>query len=334
MSEQARVRVAVENAGIRYRVGDVKAVGLKDFLMKRLRGRNDVKDFWADRGISFELRDGDLLGIIGGNGAGKSTLLKAIAGILRPKEGSIRCRGRIAALLELATGFDGQLTVKENTYLRGAMLGFSRKFMNAAYEGIVDYAGLKEFENREFRQLSSGMKSRLAFAVSSLVKPDILILDEVLSVGDGAFKVKSEAKMKELITSGAVTILVSHSIGQIRAMCNKVLWLEKGHQVEFTDDVNGCCDRYEEYLRKEAALYFFSPNGGERIAGPEVLFRRLGDRHGDVPTAVRPGHSFVAWRDADHWPWGLRREGVVKVSGWRNFIAEWKKDDPGDEYCR
>lgn len=252
MSEQARVRVAVENAGIRYRVGDVKAVGLKDFLMKRLRGRNDVKDFWADRGISFELRDGDLLGIIGGNGAGKSTLLKAIAGILRPKEGSIRCRGRIAALLELATGFDGQLTVKENTYLRGAMLGFSRKFMDAAYEGIVDYAGLKEFENREFRQLSSGMKSRLAFAVSSLVKPDILILDEVLSVGDGAFKAKSETKMRELITSGAVTILVSHSLPQIRSMCNKILWLHKGRQVVFTDDVEGACDSYEEFQKQDA----------------------------------------------------------------------------------
>lgn len=249
MSERTIPRVVVRNAGIRYKVGDVKAVGLKDFLLKRLRGRNDVRDFWADRGISFELHDGDLLGIIGGNGAGKSTLLKAIAGIIRPKEGSIRCRGRVAALLELATGFDGQLTVKENTYLRGAMLGFSRKFMNATYESIVDYAGLKEFEHREFRQLSSGMKSRLAFAVSSLVKPDILILDEVLSVGDGAFKVKSEAKMKELIASGAVTILVSHSIGQIRSMCNKVLWLDKGRQIEFTSDVAGCCERYESFLK-------------------------------------------------------------------------------------
>lgn len=271
MSEQARVRVAVENAGIRYKVGDVKAVGLKDFLMKRLRGRNDVQDFWADRGISFELRDGDLLGIIGGNGAGKSTLLKAIAGIIRPKEGSIRCRGRIAALLELATGFDGQLTVKENTYLRGAMLGFSRKFMDAVYEGIVAYAGLKEFEHREFRQLSSGMKSRLAFAVSSLVKPDILILDEVLSVGDGAFKAKSESKMKELIASGAVTILVSHSTGQIRAMCNKILWLHRGEQVVFTDDVEGACDSYEEFLK----------NGGAPVYDPVMAKARIEARRAE-----------------------------------------------------
>ena len=189
-----------------------------------------------------------MLGIIGTNGAGKSTLLKAVSGIMRPSEGSIIRRGTIAALLELGSGFDGDLTVKENAYLRGAMLGYTRKFMDETYEQIIDFAELKEFEDRPFKQLSSGMKSRLAFSIASLVKPDILILDEVLSVGDGAFRKKSEAKMKEIINSGATTILVSHSLNQVRSMCSKILWLHKGRQITFGSDVQKICDDYQRFL--------------------------------------------------------------------------------------
>ena len=156
--------------------------------------------------------------------------------------------GNIAALLELGSGFDGDLTVRENTYLRGAMLGYTRRFMDETYEQIIDFAELREFENRPFKQLSSGMKSRLAFSIASLVNPDILILDEVLSVGDGAFRKKSEAKMREIITGGATTILVSHSIQQVREMCSKVLWLHKGRQIEFGSDVKGICDKYQAML--------------------------------------------------------------------------------------
>ena len=158
---------------------------------------------------------------------------------------------RSAALLELGSGFDGDLTVRENTYLRGAMLGYTRKFMDETYGQIIDFAKLKEFEDRPFKQLSSGMKSRLAFSIASLVEPDILILDEVLSVGDGAFRKKSEAKMKEIINGGATTILVSHSLNQIRQMCSKILWLDKGRQVEFGSDVQGICDRYAEFLEEK-----------------------------------------------------------------------------------
>ena len=158
--------------------------------------------------------------------------------------------GTIAALLELGSGFDGDLTVRENTYLRGAMLGYTRRFMDETYGQIIEFAELQEFEDRPFKQLSSGMKSRLAFSIASLVEPDILILDEVLSVGDGAFRKKSEAKMKEIINGGATTILVSHSLGQIRQMCSKILWLDKGRQVEFGSDVQGICDRYQEFLEK------------------------------------------------------------------------------------
>lgn len=240
----------VNNVSILYRVGDFKNIGLKEYVMRRLKGNYHVSEFWADRDISFSLEKGDMLGIIGANGAGKSTLLKVISGIMIPTEGSMSCKGSVAALLELGSGFDDDLTVKENAYLRGAMLGYTRSFMNKTYEQIVEFAELKEFENHSFRQLSSGMKSRLAFSIASLVRPDILILDEVLSVGDGAFRKKSEAKMREIISSGATTILVSHSIEQVREMCNKILWLHKGRQVEFGDDVQGICDRYEAFLEE------------------------------------------------------------------------------------
>lgn len=238
----------VKNVSIKYITGDFKSIGLKEYVVRRLKGNYTVKEFWANRNITFNLEEGDMLGIIGTNGAGKSTLLKAVSGIMRPSEGSIIRHGTIAALLELGSGFDGDLTVKENAYLRGAMLGYTRKFMDETYEQIIDFAELKEFEDRPFKQLSSGMKSRLAFSIASMVRPDILILDEVLSVGDGAFRKKSEAKMKEIINGGATTILVSHSLNQVRSMCSKILWLHKGRQITFGSDVQKICDDYQSFL--------------------------------------------------------------------------------------
>ncbi len=238
----------VKNVSIKYITGDFKSIGLKEYVVRRLKGDYHVKEFWANRNITFSLNEGDMLGIIGTNGAGKSTLLKAVSGIMRPSEGSITRHGTIAALLELGSGFDGDLTVKENAYLRGAMLGYTRRFMDETYEQIIDFAELKEFEDRPFKQLSSGMKSRLAFSIASLVKPDILILDEVLSVGDGAFRKKSETKMKEIINGGATTILVSHSLNQVRSMCSKILWLHKGRQITFGSDVQKICDDYQSFL--------------------------------------------------------------------------------------
>lgn len=240
--------IECNNVSICYKTGDFKSIGLKEYVMRRLTGNYHVKEFWADRHVTFTLEKGEMLGIIGTNGAGKSTLLKAISGIMEPTEGYVRREGSIAALLELASGFDGDLTVRENTYLRGAMLGYTRKFMDEMYSEIIAFAELEEFQERPFKQLSSGMKSRLAFSIASLVQPDILILDEVLSVGDGAFRKKSEQKMKEIITGGATTILVSHSIAQVRELCDKILWLHKGRQIEFGDDVQGICDRYQEVM--------------------------------------------------------------------------------------
>ena len=240
--------IKANNVSIRYIKGDFKSIGLKEYVMRRITGNYKVIEFWADRDVSFALEKGDMLGIIGTNGAGKSTLLKAVSGIMIPTEGNMEINGSIAALLELGSGFDGDLTVRENTYLRGAMLGYTRSFMNEMYDSIIEFAELKDFQEQPFKQLSSGMKSRLAFSIACLVKPDILILDEVLSVGDGAFRKKSEAKMKEILASGVTGILVSHSISQVRSMCNKILWLDHGKQIAFSDEVELYCDAYEEFL--------------------------------------------------------------------------------------
>ena len=238
----------LNHVSIRYMTGDFKDIGLKEYVLRKLKGSYHVNEFWADRDITFSLEKGDMLGIIGANGAGKSTLLKAVAGIMEPTEGWARHEGNVVALLELASVFDGELTVKENAYLRGAMLGYTRRFMDEKYDQIIAFAELQAFQDRPFKQLSSGMRSRLAFSIASLVQPDILILDEVLSVGDGAFRKKSEKKMHEIINSGATTILVSHSLDQIRQLCSKVLWLHKGRQLAFGDDVQGICDRYQAFL--------------------------------------------------------------------------------------
>lgn len=243
----------LDGVSILYKTGDFRNIGLKETLIRKLKGTYRVTEFWADRDISFSLEQGDMLGIIGVNGAGKSTLLKAIAGIMTPSLGTIKRKGNVAALLELSSGFDPDLSVKQNAYLRGAMLGYTRKFMDERYQDILDFAELRDFEDRPFKQLSTGMQSRLAFSIASLVQPDILILDEVLSVGDGAFAAKSAAKMREIIGRGATTILVSHSLEQIRALCNKALWLDHGRQIEF-GEANRVCDQYQAFLNGEITL--------------------------------------------------------------------------------
>ena len=240
--------IQANNVSIRYITGDFQDIGLKEYVMRRLKGNYHVTEFWADRDVTFSLEKGDMMGIIGSNGAGTSTLLKAVSGIMAPTKGEMEINGSIAALLELGSGFDGDLTVRENTYLRGAMLGYNRKFMDDMYEKIIDFAELKDFQDRPFKQLSSGMKSRLAFSIACLVNPDILILDEVLSVGDGAFRKKSGDKMKQILSGGVTGILVSHSVDQVREMCNKILWLDHGKQIYFGSETETVCNAYEEFL--------------------------------------------------------------------------------------
>lgn len=238
----------VNHATIEYKIGDFRDIGLKEWVMRHLTHNYHIEVFQAVNDVTFDLYKGDMLGIIGSNGAGKSTLLKAVSGIMVPSKGDILRTGNVSALLELASGFDGDLTVKENTYLRGAMLGYTRRFMDEKWKEIIEFSELQGFESRPFKQLSTGMQSRLGFAIASLIEPDLLILDEVLSVGDGAFQEKSGKKMREIIAGGAATILVSHSLSQVRELCTKVLWLNKGSQIAFGDDVDGICSLYEAFL--------------------------------------------------------------------------------------
>lgn len=242
--------IEICDVSVRYIIGDFRDIGLKDYIIKKLKKQYVVNEFWAVDGVSCEIERGDFIGIVGSNGAGKSTLLKAVSGIMRPGKGYVNVNGSISALLNLGSGFDGNLTVKENTFLRGAMMGYTKRFMEDAYNDIIAFSELYDFQDRPYKQLSSGMKSRLAFSIACLVNPDILILDEVLSVGDGAFRKKSERRMMNIINGGATTILVSHSIEQIKALCNKVLWLENGKKVDFgpSEDI---CDRYTRFLESK-----------------------------------------------------------------------------------
>ena len=264
--------IKAENVSIRYITGDFKEIGMKEYVLRKLKKEYRVNEFWADKDLTFTLERGDMLGIIGSNGAGKSTLLKAVSGIMVPTSGTMEVNGSIAALLELSSGFDQDLTVRENTYLRGAMLGYTRKFMDEKYDQIIAFAELEDFQDYRFKQLSSGMKSRLAFSIACLVNPDILILDEVLSVGDGAFRKKSGDKMKEILNSGITGILVSHGIEQIRELCNKILWLDHGNQIAFTDEVDLYCDAYEEFLMNKRL-----PNSYEDVQqlAAEHMHRKL-----------------------------------------------------------
>lgn len=243
----SQVIIEAKDVSVRYITGDLRNIGLKEYVMKKLTHSYHIEEFMAVNGVSFTLYQGDMLGIIGTNGAGKSTLLKVVTQIMRPSTGYVKVNGKIAALLELTSGFDGDLDLKENAYLRGAMLGYTREFMDKKYPEILRFSELEEFEHRPFKQLSSGMKARIAFSIASMVEPEILILDEVLSVGDGAFRDKSEAKMREIIQNGKATILVSHALDQVRRLCNKILWLDHGRQVAF-GDAEPLCDAYQEFL--------------------------------------------------------------------------------------
>jgi len=298
--------IEARDVSIRYITGDFKDIGLKEFILRKLTRHYHIQEFWADRGVTFTLEKGDMLGIIGSNGAGKSTLLKAISRIMEPTEGHIAVNGRIAALLELGAGFDDELSVRENTYLRGALLGYTRKFMDDMYSSIIDFAELRDFQERPFKQLSSGMKSRLAFSIACLVHPDIIILDEVLSVGDGAFQRKSSEKMKSIISSGITGILVSHANGQIRELCNKVLWLDHGKQVIFSDQVELCCNAYEEFLcsrnlpQSEDDIHTLSDTyiqrqEDERKANEKDEAEQLTDilSHGSVNAALEAALRFI-----------------------------------------
>ena len=241
--------IKADNISVRYLTGDIQNIGIKDFVIRKVKGIQDRNEFWALKNVSFELKKGDMLGVIGRNGAGKSTLLKVLSGILKPVSGDIRVDGNIAALLELNTGFDPDLTVRENTFLMGALMGYTKPFMQERYGDIIAFAELEDFQDSKFRQLSSGMKSRLGFSVTSMIDPEILLLDEVLAVGDVSFNRKSLKKMTDIISGGAITVFVSHSMSHVRQICNKVLWLDRG-EVRMLGETEEVVAAYEEMLER------------------------------------------------------------------------------------
>lgn len=238
--------IEVENVGMKFNMSSEKVDDLKDYIIKLIKRQLIYKEFWALKDISFKVKKGDRVGILGLNGAGKSTLLKVISGVLKPTEGQVKRSGTIAPLLELGAGFDKQYTGSENIFLYGAMLGYSKAFLSEKYDEIVKFSEIGDFINVPVKNYSSGMKSRLAFAVATIVEPDILILDEVLSVGDAKFRKKSTNKIKKMIDNNVTVLFVSHSIEQMLEVCNKAVLLENGHLVKY-----GAADKIAELYQKK-----------------------------------------------------------------------------------
>ncbi|MBQ7903654.1 MAG: ABC transporter ATP-binding protein [Oscillospiraceae bacterium] len=239
------IMVKVDNLGICFNLAKERVDSLKEYFLKFTKGSLHFEEFWALKDVSIEIRRGDFYGLVGINGSGKSTLLKTIAGVFKPTEGSVQVNGTIAPLIELGAGFDMDLTARENIYLNGAVLGFSKKFMDEHFQDIVDFSELHDFLDVPLKNYSSGMVARIAFAIATVVDPDILIADEVLSVGDYAFQEKCEKRMAQLLANGTTVIFVSHSTEQVKRLCNKATWLEHG-KIIMTGDAQTVCDAYSK----------------------------------------------------------------------------------------
>ena len=239
----------VDNVGMRFNLSKEKVDSLKEYFIKFMKRELKYDEFWALRNVSFSLDKGDRLGILGLNGAGKSTLLKVVAGVFRPTEGRVEREGVLAPLIELGAGFDMQYTGRENIFLYGAVLGYRRKFIEEKLDEIIDFSELRDFIDVPLKNYSSGMKARLGFSIATIVEPDILILDEILSVGDAKFRKKSEKRLMSLIDKGVTVLFVSHNTEQVRRICNKALILEKG-TVTAIGDVNEIADKYDELTSK------------------------------------------------------------------------------------
>lgn len=241
MSE--KIVIDVNNLTIRFNLANQKVDNLKEYIIRFVKKELMFQEFWAIKDVSFQVKKGEAWGIIGTNGSGKSTLLKAISGILKPYRGSIKVDGSIAPLIELGAGFDSNLTARENIYLNGCVLGHTDKYMKEHFDEIVDFSELHEFLDSPIKNYSSGMKARLGFSVATMVCPEILIVDEILSVGDYAFRKKCEKRMNEMLSGGTTLLYVSHSLEEVKKLCKYVIWLDKG-TIRMIGDVNEVCNAY------------------------------------------------------------------------------------------
>lgn len=237
--------IIVDNVSMKFNLSKEKVDSLKDYIIKSIKKEIKYNEFWALQNVSFTVEKGDRVGILGLNGAGKSTLLKVIAGVFKPTEGTVTKHGKMVPLLELGAGFDPQYTGKENIYLYGAMLGYTKEFIDEKYDEIVKFSELKDFIDVPIKNYSSGMKSRLGFSIATVVSPKILILDEVLSVGDAKFRKKSEKKVLSMFDSGVTVLFVSHSLAQVQRICNKAMILEKGTLIAY-GDIDTISEQYEK----------------------------------------------------------------------------------------
>lgn len=253
--EKKDVMIKVDNVSMRFNLGIEKGFSLKQGFVdlfnkeKRKAKKNKSNEFWALKNVDFEIYRGEVVGFIGSNGAGKSTLLKVVAGVMKPTKGKVEAYGNICPMIELGAGFDPQLTARENIYLNGAVMGYSKELIDSKFDEIVDFSELKDFLDVPVQNFSSGMVARLAFSIATIVDPEILIVDEILSVGDIAFQAKSEAKMLNMIGGGTTVLFVSHSIEQIKKMCDRVVWIEHG----VVQKIGGkeVCDEYLTFMQNK-----------------------------------------------------------------------------------
>lgn len=247
--------IDIQNATMDFCLEHSGARTLKEYAVNILKGKLQIEHFRAVDHVSIQIKPGEVCGIIGRNGAGKSTLLKMIAGVLTPTEGSIQVNGNIAPMLELGAGFDQELTARENVYLNGAIMGYSKAFLDEKFDKIVEFSELGSFIDQPIRTFSSGMMMRLAFSIATQINPEVLIVDEILSVGDSHFRQKSERRMREMMSSGTTVLMVSHVLGQIRSLCDHVVWLDHG-KVVMDGDTRTVCDAYEGLIDFDNAPIF------------------------------------------------------------------------------
>ncbi len=245
------IMIEVNNVSMRFNLGIEKGFSLKQWFVDigKRKNKKNKAEFWALKNVDFKINKGEVIGFIGSNGAGKSTLLKVVAGVMKPTKGNVKVYGNICPMIELGAGFDMDLTARENIYLNGAVMGYSKELVDSKFDEIVDFSELQDFLDVPVKNFSSGMIARLAFSIATIVEPEILIVDEILSVGDIAFQAKSEAKMMQMIGGGTTVLFVSHSIEQIKKMCERVVWIEHGE----VQKIGGkeVCDEYIEFMEKK-----------------------------------------------------------------------------------